>query len=223
MDLSTLAQLIAATSNIILSVVFAVGYYVFLTQNRQMMEQNTQMLNEMRTSRIARGRPQILVEADYTRLPMVDIVVRNVGSGGARDIEFDFSAPLISSTGLTLSELAYFREGMNFLESGEEVRSLWDGFNDLAEVFRQRGLEGGVTVTTRYRDLAGAPYEDEWNINPLLYEEEPIGLGGYKGMSDLVEVAENLRSDVEKIASSVEALVKDQVDSSKDEKDAQGT
>jgi len=119
MDLSTSAQLAAAASNIVLSVVFAVGYYVFLKQNRQMMEQNTQTLSAMRTSRIARGRPQILAEADYTRLPMGDIVVRNVGSGGARDIEFDFSAPLISSTGLTLSELAYFREGMNFLESGE--------------------------------------------------------------------------------------------------------
>lgn len=61
MDLSTSAQLAAAGSNIILALVFALGYYVFLKQNRE-------LLSEMRTSRIARGRPQIIVEADYTHL-----------------------------------------------------------------------------------------------------------------------------------------------------------
>jgi len=74
-DLSTSAQLVAAGSNIILAVVFTIGYYVFVKQNRAMMEQNRELLSEMRTSRIARGRPQIIVEADYTHLPIVYLVV----------------------------------------------------------------------------------------------------------------------------------------------------
>jgi hypothetical protein len=59
MDLSTAAQLAAAASNVLLTVVFAIGYYVVIKQNRQMLQQNQQVLSEMRTSRAARGRPQI--------------------------------------------------------------------------------------------------------------------------------------------------------------------
>jgi hypothetical protein len=150
--------------------------------------------------------PQIIVEADYTYLPQVYVVVRNVGGGSAQAIEFEFSAPLVSSTGLTLSELSFFRDGMNFLESGEEVRSLWDGFNDLVGALRDRGLQDGVTVTVSYRDPIGEAYEDSWNTNPLLYEEEPVGVGGYKGMNDLVGAIENLSADVEKVSRSVDAL-----------------
>jgi hypothetical protein len=57
-DLATIAQLAAATANISLTVVFGVGYYVFLKQNRAMLEHNREMLSEMRASSTARGRPK---------------------------------------------------------------------------------------------------------------------------------------------------------------------
>lgn len=62
-------------------------------------------------------------------------------------------------------------------------------------------------MTVRYLDLLGDPYEDRWSINPLLCEEEPVGVGGYKGMNDLVQAIENLSADVEKVSRSVDALV----------------
>jgi hypothetical protein len=94
-DLATSAQLAVAAADVILAVAIAVGYYIFIKQNNRMLEQNRQMLGEMRASRTAGGRPQVVGEAGYANLPMVDIVVRNVGGGAAQDIEFDFSAPLI--------------------------------------------------------------------------------------------------------------------------------
>jgi hypothetical protein len=203
MDLTTIVQLAAATANISLTVVFGGGYYIFLKQNRSLLAHNRQMLTEMRASRIARGRPQVVVEAGYAHLPMVDIVVRNVGGGAAQDIEFDFSAPIVRSTGFYISEIPYFKEGMNFLDSGEEVRSLWDNFNELASTLREQGLESGITVSVRYLDLAGGSYEDRWTINPLLYEDETTGLGGLKGTTELVIAVEELSEHVEKISRSI--------------------
>lgn len=191
-DLSTVAQPLTVLSEFLLVPVFGVGYYFFVKQNRQTLEQNQKMLTEMQASRTARGRPQVVVEAGYDHLPMVDLIVRNVGGGAAQDIEFDFSAPILRSTGYNLCELSYLKEGMNFLESGEEVRSLWDSFNELASTLREQGLQSGVTVTVRCRDLAGGNYEDKWIINPLLYEEETTGVGGLKSMSDLVVAVEKL-------------------------------
>src|SRR5947209_9878605 len=200
MDLATLAQLTAAAANIILTFVFGTGYFIFLKQNNQLLEHNREMLSEMRASRTARGRPQVVVEAGYAHLPMVDIVVRNVGGGAAKDIEFEFSSPIVRSTGFTLSDLSYFEQGMNFLDSGEEVRSLWDEFNELCSTLREQGAEEGITATVRYRDLAGGTYEDRWNKNPLLYEDETTDLGGLKSKSDLVVAVERLSEHVEEIS-----------------------
>jgi hypothetical protein len=82
-------------------------------------------------------------EADYSRLPMIDVVVRNDGGGAARDIEFEFSSPMMSSAGFVLSDLNYFRARMNFLEAGAEVRSFWDTFGDLVSTLWQSGPERG--------------------------------------------------------------------------------
>lgn len=191
MDPATLAQAASAISELLLSIVIVVSYYLFIRVYRATLE-------EMRASRAAGGRPQVIVEADYSRLPMIDVVVRNVGGGSAKDIEFDFSAPMVSSRGFVLSEMNYFKAGMNLLAGGEEVRSLWDTFNELTPLLREKGLQEGIEVTVRYHDLIGERFEDEWTINPLLYEGEPL-VGGYKGISDLVEVAEKISKDVEEL------------------------
>src|SRR5215212_7845490 len=156
----------------------------------------------MRISRTAEGRPQVLFEADYTRIPLIDIVVRNVGGGSAKGLEFDFSAPIVSPTGFVLSDRGYFQAGITLLGTGEEVRSFWGTFNDVLSLLREKGLDEGITVTVKYQDLAGESYEDRWTINPLHYEGEPL-VGRYKGINDLVEV-------VEKISKDVEALVRAQ-------------
>jgi hypothetical protein len=193
-NLATMAQIIAAASNLILAAVVVVAYYLFVKIYRATLE-------EMRAARVAGGRPQVIVEAGYDRLPLVDVVVRNVGGGTAKDIEFDFSCPMVNSTGFVLSDLNYFKIGMSLLGAGEEVRSLWDTFNDLVPVLREKGLEEGITVRVRYRDLAGEDYEDEWTINPLRYEGETL-VGGYKGINDLVEVVEKISADVETLVRS---------------------
>jgi hypothetical protein len=194
-DLATVAQLASAASNLILATVVVISYYYFVKIYRA-------TLNEMQAARISGGRPQIVVEVDYTRLPMLDVVVRNVGEGSAKNIEFDFSDPLVNSTGFVVSDSNYFKRGIDVLGSGEEIRSLWDAFNDLVPVLRERGLEEGIAVTVRYQDLAEEAYENEWTLNPLRYEDEYL-VGGYKGMDALVEA-------VERIAADMEALVENQ-------------
>ena len=136
MDVATTVQIVTAASNIVFAGVVGIGYYLLIRVSRE-------TLHEMREARVAAGRLQIIVEADYSRLPMVDAVVRNLGGGAARDIEFEFSAPMVSSTGFVLSDLNYFRAGMNFLEAGADVGSFWDTFGDLVSTLWQSGPERG--------------------------------------------------------------------------------
>jgi hypothetical protein len=158
-----LAQLITAITTVFYAGVFALGYYL-------MIQSNQETLKEMREQRLSGGRPQVIVEARYSRFPKVDLTVRNITGGVAKDITFDFSSPIEDSRGFVLSELPYFREGMNFLGPGEEIACTWDDLEPLIASLKNKGLNKGITVTVSYKDLAGEYYETAWQINPLLYE-----------------------------------------------------
>jgi hypothetical protein len=158
-----IAQIVTAITTVFYAAVFAIGYYLIIKGNRE-------TLREMREQRLSGGRPQVIVEARYSRLPMVDLVVRNFGGGVAKDITFDFSVPIEDSTGFVLSELPYFEEGMSFLGPGEEVACAWDELENLVSSLRKRGHNEGILIKVRYEDLAGESYETEWRINPLIYE-----------------------------------------------------
>jgi hypothetical protein len=183
MDVSTVAQISSAVINAVFVVVLGVGYYFLFKSNRE-------MLQEMRAQRTAMGRPQVIVDGDYDSLPDVNLVVRNVSEGAATDITFDFSAPIESSNGFVVSDLPYFKNGMDFLPPNGEVCCYWDHLDDLIPVLREKGLESGIKVTTRYRDLAGESYETTWTLNPSIYKESRFVK--HKGMTDLVNAVEEL-------------------------------
>ena len=70
---------------------------------------------EARKARDDEDRPQIIVDADYTGRFTTNIVVRNIGHGIAKNITFEFSAPLQSTSGYDITELPYFQNGINFM------------------------------------------------------------------------------------------------------------
>jgi hypothetical protein len=131
-------------------------------------------VREMRAARIAQERPQVIVDVDHSKPPLVNVVLRNIGQGAAKDIVFDFSAPMEIPEGannpyvVPLNKQGYFEQGMDFLAPGAELSTLWGSMPTLAPFLREQGLEAGVTITSRYKSLAGEFYESVWKVNPLL-------------------------------------------------------
>ena len=158
-----IAQIVTAITTVFYAAVFAIGYYLIIRGNRQ-------TLREMRQERLSGGRPQVIVEMNLLDLPMVDLVVRHVGGGAARDITFEISDDIKDSNGFVISDLRYLREGIPFLGPGEKIRCLWDHLDRLVTSFDERGLNKGIAVRVSYKDLTGEAYATEWRINPLLYE-----------------------------------------------------
>lgn len=131
-------------------------------------------VREMRAARIAQERPQVIVDVDHSKPPLVNVVLRNIGQGAVKDITFDFSAPMEIPEGVNnpyvvpLNEQGYFERGMDFLAPGAELSTLWGSMPTLAPFLREQGLEDGVTITSRYKSLGGEFYESVWKVNPLL-------------------------------------------------------
>ena len=184
-----LKDIITPIAQVISAVGIAVGYLLLIKNQRE-------MIRERREEREAGGRPQIVVTADHSHLPKIYVVVRNFTKAPAKDITFDFSAPVASSDGLVLSDLPFFKEGLPFLAPEGTITCYWDSMPSLVPLLKEKGLEDGILVTTRYKDLAEESYETEWKIHPLLYEGAPIE--NSKDMNDLVNAVEKIRDDVER-------------------------
>jgi hypothetical protein len=128
----------------------------------------------MRAARLAQERPQVIVDVDHSKPPLVNVVLRNIGQGAAKDITFEFSAPIEVPEGannpyvIPVNEQGYFKRGMDFLAPGAELSTLWGSMPTLAPFMREQGLQDGVTITSRYKSLTGEFYESVWTVNPLL-------------------------------------------------------
>ncbi len=120
--------------------VIGLGYYYSIKAPQT-------MVMEMREEHTAGGgRPLITVSEDHANLPDMNITVQ----GSAKDdITFEFSAPVVSSDGATLSALPFFVERLTSLAPGASIAS-------------------DITATVRYKDLNLKPSEHEWDTNPRL-------------------------------------------------------
>ena len=184
MNLQSIIQAVASVANVLSVMVLGVGYYFMVRLYRE-------WLHQRELTRTAGGRPLIVVVASYDHLPDVDLVVRNFTQAPAKKVSFEFSAPVEGPDGTVLSELPYLKEGLSFLEPGASISRPWGHLRDLAPLLREKGLEAGIGVTVRYKDLAGERYESEWRLHPLLFEG--AGIENSKGMDDLVDAVQGVR------------------------------
>lgn len=191
--LTAIAQIASPIVNLIFVMVIGVGYYLLFRTSKEQLE-------EMREEFTSGGRPQVIVDDDYGSLPQVNVVVRNVRGGPAKEISFEFSAPVEGSDGYVVSGLPYFEDGLDFLAPGAEIYAYWDHLDSLLPSLKEKGLEKGITVTTRYKDMSGKAYATTWNLNPFIYEHHRYV--HHKGMDDLVDRMERLEDAVRSLSTS---------------------
>ena len=159
---------------------------------------------QARKARDDTDRPQIIVDADYTGRFTTNIVVRNIGNGTAKNITFEFSAPLQTTSGHDITELPYFKHGINFMAPQTDLPAVWDTYQNVVENLRAKGLTSGITITSRYEDRNGEPYRTDWTINPLLLEGS--GYSDYKGYEDEVQALQDQARAMERISEELKEL-----------------
>jgi hypothetical protein len=186
MDIAVLAQVLSSLATFVV----AAG---ILYQGR-----------EARKARDDEDRPQIIVDADYTGRFTTNIVVRNIGHGIAKNITFEFSAPLESTSGYDITELPYFENGINFMAPQTDLPAVWDSYENVVKNLRDKGLTEGITIVSKYEDRQGERYETTWTINPLLLEGS--GYSDYKGFEDEVQALQDQAKALERISEDIKEL-----------------
>jgi hypothetical protein len=194
MSLSVVAQLVSAATNALFVVVIAVGYFLMIRLYRQMVKVYDRMLGLMEAQSTAMGRPLVVVYEDPAKLPNVNLVVHNVGTGPAKRVEFEFSTTRRKAhrklQRLVALGVAHLKKGIDGLAPGAKITCYWDTLDNLLSKRRDQGYTDNTEVITRYSDLAGHSYETRWEIEPSIYEG--IDNLHYKDMNDLVEAVERI-------------------------------
>lgn len=62
---------------------------------------------------------------------------------------------------------------------------------DLAGFLRDRELQDGITVTSKYKSLAGESFENQWTLNPLLIASR-LRTEDEKGVKEIAEATEQI-------------------------------
>ena len=184
-----------------------IGIYAQILSSFATLVVASGILYQGRQARKARDdtdRPQIIVDADYTGRFTTNIVVRNIGNGTAKNITFEFSAPLQTTSGHDITELPYFKHGINFMAPQTDLPAVWDTYQNVVENLRAKGLTSGITITSRYEDRNGEPYRTDWTINPLLLEGS--GYSDYKGYEDEVQALQDQARAMERISEELKEL-----------------
>lgn len=187
MDIGTVAQILSSLAT------FVVATGIFF------------QAREARKARDDEDRPQIIVDTDYTGRFTTNIVVRNIGNGTAKNISFEFSAPIETTSGRNITDLPYFQNGINFMAPHTDLATVWDSYQNVVQTLRKKGLTEGITITSRYEDRQGERYETEWTINPLLLEGS--GYSEYKGYEDEVQALEDQAKALERISEDIKEAI----------------
>lgn len=81
-------------------------------------------IQEMRHERLERSQPSIFIDFEVTNSQFVYWVVRNTGSGPARNLTFAFTPTPINHNGQPLTILPFFQHPLSILAPNAEVRQL---------------------------------------------------------------------------------------------------
>lgn len=197
MDIATAAQVASSVSNVLLILVFGFGYY-----KQYQVSQRT--LRELHEDRIAEGRPQVLIYADYSRIPEVDLVISNTGGGPAKSLEFTFSQPITAPDGFVISQMRYLAEGMESLAPASDIARNWGNLEEIIDLMKRQDLTQGITVYIAYKDLTGRSYLSQWNVNPTLYEGNRDVTS--RDMVALVDTMEGVSDTLDRISTNLEGV-----------------
>lgn len=159
-------------------------------------------VRETQLARETQERPYVIMDFDLSDIPIINLVVRNVGNGSAKDVRFNFLKPMITSDGRDIGKLPLFEQGLRFLPAGKEISQFFDMSHRYLGDERPPIFE----VSISYFNAQGS----------ISYEDPPIklDLSVYKGMhyirqkdfNDLVKEVGNISKQSQDMVSRLERV-----------------
>jgi hypothetical protein len=171
--------MIASISSAIATVVLA-GFtlaYVLTTKD---------MVKEMKAARETQLRPYIIVDFEFYKTNICNMVIKNVGNGAAFDVHITFEPDIIyREPDIKLSDLPVFQQ-MNFFPAGKEIKFFFRSMIGKYSGNTQKQFDAKLT----YCDSGGKVYDEVLSLDLTWHSR--LMLAEVKDISDLVKVVEEI-------------------------------
>lgn len=156
-------------------------------------EASKAMAYEMKLTREMQTTPSIVAYFDNPRSILLDLVVKNIGYGIAKDVRLKIDPPLLDHNGRDIAGLSLFKKGIDFFRPGQEVRQFVDVSTPFFSKNSQRPLEYNLTVL--YSNIGGGP---------VSAQIIPLDLSVYRNLpphreSDIDRLTEEVKNLAEKL------------------------
>jgi hypothetical protein len=126
------------------TLVFITAQYAISTQR---------MVEEMKLTREAQTKPAIIAYFDNPQSVLLDLVIKNIGYGAARDVRLKIMPLLYDHRERDISELSLFKKGIAFFPPNREFRQI---IGTTLQYFKEgstRSLDYELTIS--YRNAEG--------------------------------------------------------------------
>lgn len=185
--------------NVLFSAVVAIAtvFYAVLT---------ARLVRETERLRAAATEPalEVTYRSRDEAMALLEIVIKNIGSGAAYAIRFAFTAdsetPGAESLLKPLRELKSFQTGLNVLLPGQEFTSYW---TDVRLQFDEK-VKTIITVTTTCRSATGDKYERTHAVD--LSELQGVSRLGTPPLLSIEQHVRKLQEDVHNLATGFRRL-----------------
>ena len=177
-----IAQILAAGATVVLALLTLA--YVLLTRN---------MVKEMKTARETQQRPYIIIDFEFYKTSLCDMVIKNVGNGAAFDVQINFEPDVIyREPDIKLSDLPVFQQ-LNFFPAGKEIRFFFRSMIDKSDGNIQKQFDAKLT----YKDSGGKVYNEILSLDLTWHSK--LMFVSVKNFDDLVKTVEEIAKSNDKI------------------------
>ena len=124
----------------------------------QQAKANEKMVEEMELTRKMQNKPALIAYFDNPQSILLDLVIKNIGYGIAKDVKLKIAPPLYDHNNLDISELSLFKQGISFFPPNREFRQIIGVSTQFFGEGAQRPLEYNLTLS--YSDVEGTRIPD---------------------------------------------------------------
>lgn len=163
--------------------------YAFFTHEQA--EASRRMAEEMKLAREMQTTPSIIAYFDNPRSTLLDLVVKNIGLGVAKDVRLEIKPPLHDHRERDIAELSLFKKGIAFFHPGAEFHQIVGVSKSFFGEGSQRSLEYNLKISCS--DVFG---------NPVPAQIIPLDLSVYR------DLPIHRESDIDILAKEVKNLAK---------------
>jgi len=165
--------------------------YVIFTHEQAVASKR--IAEEMKLAREMQTMPSIIAYFDNPRSTLLDLVVKNISHGAAKDVRLKIEPPLCDHKGRDIAELSLFQRGIDFFPPGREFRQIVGVTESFFGEGSQRPLEYNLTLS--YCDVGG---------NPIPAQIIPLDLSVYRDLpihreSDIDRLTKEVKNLAEKL------------------------